>query len=366
MQPPEAVEAADRPPLVVWCADAEAAAPVLRALEHRFDIALRATLPAAAEDTGMLLLYASPAGVLREAMATAGDPDAALAGWRRQMQRILDLNRRDRRRIRLADQSAALRHPDRFCACLDLPDSAVWPAAAHDSDDILLLLARQMLQGESAGSTVMRELEAASLVLAGADGPGGAENGAAARAYRSLIRTTEGLERQNRAMQTEIDALGEAKEALTREIEGSRDAARQAQAAAESRAALQVDLLQAQNRAMQEEMETLTQRRQQLEQRLDQLNQGLESYQAQITELQNRQAGLARKMAGKERGLQAAGERVQELETLVTQLRDETDRTRRARSETQHRLEQVLRSRSYRLTAPLRRMRALISGRKQP
>jgi chromosome segregation ATPase len=141
------------------------------------------------------------------------------------------------------------------------------------------------------------------------------------------------------------------------------------------RAAREEELLQAQVRVMRQELDMSVLERQQLEQRLLQLSQGMESYQTQLTALQAERLALQRRAGEKERSLSAAGASLRDMEMQIHHLRDHLTRVKaewkeaaRLAEERQGLLEEkdnemrrLLSSKSFRLTAPLRFFRSLLS-----
>ncbi|PCH75607.1 MAG: hypothetical protein COC12_00235 [Rhodobacteraceae bacterium] len=169
------------------------------------------------------------------------------------------------------------------------------------------------------------------------------------------------LQAQNRAVQEEAEALNKRKSRLEGDLQLVRKETNQLHQKGE--------VMHAQSLKMQQKLETLEQVKARLEQRLEQLNQGIESYQVQMKDLRSEQFGLKRKVADKESGLQQAGAMLRDLETHAAHLTEELDQAKVRYGKKQQqlegleqRLQQFLSSRSYRLTAPLRKMRALISG----
>lgn len=394
---------ADRTPLIVWRARNEtsnaakdgADAAILEALKTRFDLDLRDRLPEVGnpdadpemgpdtrpETPDILLLCPPPAEVLCRAMADNIAPSVALQDWQAQTQAILRLNRQNRRKVRLVDTTMIARHPKAFLQLFELPErvdviaslSASGSASvsggpsgaqeepangAADGDQVILLLAQRTLLGDMRARTLMGELEAACVDLSDGTPETVGDPDAAFRAWQNI---------------------------------------RQAR--------LEADLLQAQQRAMHEEMEILYNSNQRLEQRLDQLGQGLESYQAQVQDLHAEQAGIKARMADKDRAIRAAGDMIRDLETRAAQLDDQLHRVRdgardsdaakqrhiEALEETgaqkqqqiaaleetgtqkqQHvealegEIHRITTSRSFRLTAPLRGMRALVARKDRP
>lgn len=394
--------AGDAATLAVWCADREAAAPVLRALETRFSLTQCETLPeagrAAGEGRDVVLLYQPLAAILHRTAEDGLTPQAALPDWQGQIRALLDLHRQNRRRIRLVDLSAARAHPDALRRAFDLPAPPEDARAEDDStpqDTLLGFLAHHYLLDDPEERALSQALEAASVVLAPLVS-GRAASDAAFQAYRRQREESGILRQQSRAMQEELSALHRDHDAL----EAARDTARRAEeritqlqsrgdtleetlaqtredsAAKEAQAVLQIELLQAQTRAMQDELEAMAERNHALEAEVQTLTRGLENYRNRMADLRDHQDGLGRKLAAKEQGLNTAAQTIAALEThnrdqyqALTRRNRDLDHTRAgldaARAEQaalQGALDQLLNSRSFRLTAPLRRVMALFSG----
>jgi len=380
--------------LVVWCADHEAAAPVLQALGARFTLDHRTELQeagrAARGGQDVLLLYQPLAAILHRAAEDGLSPQAALPDWQSRIRAVLDLHRQNRRRIRLVDISAARAHPEAFRKAFDLPGP---PDRTEDddtpaSDTLLGFLARHYLLEDPEGRALSQALEASSVVLAPVVSGRGASD-AAFQAYRRQREESGLLRQQSRAMQEELAALHRDHEALAEAQDGARRAeeriaqlqsrgdaledelaqARKDSADQQDQATLQIELLQAQTRAMQEELEAMAERNHEMEAEVQSLTLGMENYQSRMAEMREHQDGLGRKLATKEQSLTAAGRTIPELEaysrdqyqTLTRRTKDH-DRLHAERSALQSELDRLMNSRSFRLTAPLRRMMALFSG----
>lgn len=321
-------------PLRIWCADPVAAAPLAALLgAERLE-----TLPETPGEAPLLILHLAPAAALARAMSGEQGPEAAVAAWRAETVALLRLHRAARRQVRLAELLAARANPAVFAALFGLPapeNPFAEPESAHDP--ILCLLAQRLILGTPELAALAAELEAASADLTGGAGLVADDPEAAWRARADL-------------------AGG---------------------GAVAARARQEAELLKAQNRAMMEELENLARQRQAVEARLAQTSQGLESYQAQAAALESAMAGLRQRMAHKEASLQAAGAMVQELEVQAARLKDDLagaqDRAgtledelaaeRAQAAALRGEIDRIMGSRSFRLTAPLRRMRALLGGR---
>lgn len=413
------------PSLSVWCVDMLAGDPVLRALRQRFDLYLCADLAdagARVSDEGgdILLLCLSPTEILCRAMSAGALPGAALKDWQAQAQDIIALNRRNRRKVRIVDIRMARDHPAAFQRWFGLSgDDEQISALSNDAlgakpdrDEILHLLAQRALQDDMSARLLMGELEAVSLNFAEPTDAVADDPDAAFLSYQDMRlqqRQGEVLQAQSRTVQEEVEVLRLSKQQLEQQLEQGlelageeirqlreQDALLQAQnRAAQEEAEVQNkrrqqleqaqelagkeirqlreqdELLRAQNQTLQQELEVLAQGRTQLEQRLEQVNQGIESYQVQVAGLMAEQAGLKRRNANKEQALQQAGEMLRGLEVQVEHLTRDLQRAadRQARKqqqieEAEEGLRRFLNSRSYRLTAPLRTIRALFRGGK--
>jgi predicted nucleic acid-binding protein len=401
-------------PLIVWSADAQAGAPVLEALRQGFDLDLRAALPKfskrdRAKGPDILLLCLSPLETLCRAMAKGTLPSVALKGWQDQAQAIMALNRGNRRKVRILDVDMAMRHSEAFLHWFGLSCEAGGTAlvAPPVQDEILHLLAQRTLTSDASARALLAELEAVSLNFSENRDlePGDAD--AAFQSYQDMRQVQEQadlLQAQNRTAQEEIEGLSTDKAQLEaalkqasaqtlkvqeqadllqaqnrtaqEEIEGlstdkaQLEAAQDQTAEATERMRQQGEMIQAQNQVMQQELEVLAQGKQQLEQRLEQLGQGIESYQVQMNELRVQNTGLRKKAGDKDRGLQEAGRMLCDLEMQTAHLTQELNKVNTQCDEKQQQLEraeqnlqQFLSSRSYRLTAPLRVLRSLMSRR---
>ena len=323
--------------MILWCAGGQGEAPVLAALAGRYALDLRDTLPKPAELTGdaaLLLLYLSPARALARVLGAGTPPDAALRAWRAQTRAMLKLNRQDRRRVQVLELGMALRHPGNFRARFDLPGdrSGDGPEAAAEEmqdDPVLVLLAQRLLLGEAETRALLAELGAVSVDLSGNAPPEEEEAGLLLRAWQDIRGAA---------------ALRDEAGTLAADLQMAQGA---------------TELLQAQNRAMQEELERLARRRVELE--------------AEAAAL----PVLRQRGAEKDQSLAAADSMYRVLEARAglllegkARLQDDLDRARQELAAGQARIAQLeeeaarfFASRSYRLTAPLRRMRAVLRGR---
>lgn len=398
--------------MTVWSTDPDAAAPVLHVLAEGYDLAPLDTLPdpAAIPETGLLLLHLAPATALARTMAAGTGPVAALRGWQDQARAILALNRRDRRRARVLDIAAAMAHPGAFRDRFGLPDGPGPGVARRNAQDdpFLLTLAQRMLHGDPQSRSLMAELEAVSIDLSGGAAPADpvdpeavfrawldnreardellalrgemdglrAGHATAETALQEARQTIALLQGQNRELQDEIDSLVRRIAGTEAELARHEEERRTAQG--------MVDLLQAQGRELQEELERLARR-----------NAGLEEAAAALPALNRKLAettqALRRRIADKDASLRAADgllrrigaeraalgadlvrlrrrlaedrEEIAGKQARIVGLEAELGELRGALDRTGTELRQVYASRSYRMTGPLRRIRAMFSGR---
>ncbi len=385
--------------MTVWCADPEAAAPLLKALDCPGEAALPTQV-----NGPLLLLHLSARDALSRAgsagsAGSAGALEAALQSWRHETDALLRLARSDRRQVHLADLTAALADPAALWAVLDLPGrppkpaSALDPAPADAADPdttILDLLIDRMVLGDPQARTLGAQLQAASLDLPSPPPAPRTDPDTALESWRAQRGTLELLTEQAAALQGELAGQAAGRSAAEREraaLDLALEAARAEAAEAGQRDAAQIDFLKAQIGAMQDELETIARGRQQLEARLEQMGQGLDSHQRRIDALEGDNARQKTRLAEKEAALKAAARQLAELETgfqararagdaETRRLGAALDNARREAGETAQALEQarsegrqsadelarVLGSRSYRVTAPLRWLRALLGG----
>lgn len=351
----------------VWSADAAAAAPLVAALGLVDPLE---ALPEAPPETGrLLLLHLTPAAALARRLAAGQGPEAALSAWEEDLRALLALHRAARRQVRLAELSAALADPGGLAAALGLEPPAEPVSEPEKGDPVLTLLAQRLILGHAPARALAAELEAASADLSGGTGLAADDPDAAWRAHAGLLEagTEAGLLRaQTRAQQEELAV----------------------RARAADRAGQEVELLKAQNGAMMAELEALAKGRQQAEARLAQQAQGLDSFAAQVAALEVEREAQRARLAGKEQSLLEAGQMLEERDTRLQGLVEELAalRSESANARTgavareaalgadlaaerqrvaalQAEIERITASRSFRLTAPLRRMRALIGGR---
>ena len=357
---PAVAAAPDRAPMILWRTGAPEAAAVLAALEQRYALDLRDRLPKpgdlAASDAAVLLLYLSPARALARDLAAGTAPEPALQAWRAQTRALLQLNRQDRRRVQVLELGMALRHPGTFRARFDLPGdgSGAELAAAPAEDPVLLLLAQRLLLGEAETRALLAELGAVSVDLTGNAPPETEEAGLLQQAWQDLRDSREAAAlaaAETGALRAEVEELNRGRAALQAELEMAQSAS---------------ELLQAQNRAMQEELERLARRRTELE-----------TLAGEVPVLRQRAAEKAQSLAAADslyRALEARAALLQEgqarlgdsnarLQGDLEQARQELEAGQARIAALEAEVGRFFTSRSYRLTAPLRRMRAVLRGR---
>lgn len=368
--------------MIVWTSDATDGAQVRQVLSEGYrlnviqDLEALATAPAVG-NAPVLLLHLAPALALGRAMANDLPPQAALRAWREETRTLLALNRRDRRRTRLLDISEALAHPAAFRSHFNLAQGSGPEMALRNQQDdpFLLTLAQRLLLGDAEARVLAAELEAVSISLTGKPPVAPVDADAVYRDYRAL-RETEAEAGTLRRRTTELDTAKrnaeeqlQAERAEKAELQASRDDLQAriaemdaARAALEDRAGKaeagkaeldrRIGLLGAQAKTAQEEIETLAHRGQTLEKDAAQL------------------PVLRRRLADREQSLQATDTLFRKLRAEQEVLAEELARTRNQLGESREKAEgletelhRIFASRSFRLTGPLRRLRAALSGR---
>ena len=318
--------AAEQAPMQVWCADPAEAAPLVALLGP---VERLERLPETPGDATLLILHPAPVAALAGHLAAGLAPEAAATAWAAETRRLLRLHRAARRRVRLAEISAARAHPRAFQALFGGPGQEApveTPLSEPTFDPVLGLLAQRLILGDATLNALVDELEAASADLTGGQGLT-ADNPEAA--WRSHAEAGQ--------LRSQVESAGRDRQ--------------------------EADLLKAQNRAMMDELESLARHSQQMQDRLTQTGQGLDSAQAQIATLEAALEALRRRTADKERSLLAAGRMIEEAELRAAGLKTALERAEDKAATLRAELDRITASRSFRLTAPLRRMRALIGGR---
>lgn len=324
----------------IWAENTPDARAIAKHLADRHGLRPAPSLPAptgidrAAEVPVLVILAPSPAVLFAAIMERAETPEAAREMWRERVSAWLALNRRNRRAVLVADPADIRAHPGAFLRRLNLPDTAEARAAltgaapdtseAESADPVRRILAQHALEADLRCRTLAGELDAVRLPLSGT-----APADPATAAFAADRRRQD--ERRER------------------------------------------DLLQAQQKSLYEQTEALYREKLQAEQRLKQLQGGLDSQEAQIGKLEAELAGLRHRLAGKEQALQAAGALLRDLDQVRARLDDRIAELERRGADQaaalaersteaatlQGELDRILSSRSYRLTAPLRRLRGL-------
>jgi hypothetical protein len=316
-------------PITAWCADEGEAAPVLQALAAHRDLAQLQALPDPSfprdNEGQLLLLPVAPAIALCRAMEAGTGPAQALAEWQAETRTILALVRRDRRHTRVLDVEAARAWPAAFRAAFGLPEGQeLEPLRRNSREDLLLLaLAQLLLLGDPKSRRLLAELEGASVNLTGNAPSDPIEP---EEVYRAWLQSRETVE----ALRARIAELEDSESQNEQRHRTSQKA---------------IDLLQDQARWLQEELETVVRRE---------------------TELKAEAAAvpvLRQRVDEKERSLLATGDMLHRLDAERAAARAEAERLEARLAESEAELRHVYGSRSFRLTAPLRRLRAALAGR---
>lgn len=284
--------------LLLWAADATLAKAVQEVLSNLYsaEIAPRLPEPQGPEGPAVLLLCPAPGELLCQALEAGSGLAEALTGCQTRIAAVLAAQRQSRRRVRIAEVGLLRRNPDAFLAFCGLPPGS---AAA---DRI------QEAAGPAPDGVLMALVQNRLLADPGLRRLAG-EFAAAAMASPADGSDAEA------ALQAYLDGGGKSEE---------------------------LELLRSQQRSLYEQLETLYAEKRQLEQRLDQMRSGLES----VAVLEAQAEALTARLAAKESALQTAGQ-------MLVGLEHERD----AQKALVHRFET---SRSYRMTAPFRRLRGVL------
>ncbi|WP_291733375.1 hypothetical protein [Leisingera sp. F5] len=284
--------------LLLWAADATLAAAVQDVLSSAYSVELspRLPYPQGPDGPAILLLCPAPAEVLCQALEAGRGVAEALAECQAATAAVLGVQRRSRRQARIAEVGLLRRDPGAFLAFCGLPPGSA--AAAR----------MQEAAGPAPGGVLMALVQNRLLADPGLRRLAG-EFAAAAMAGPADGSDAEA------ALQAYLNRVEESQE---------------------------LELLRNQQRSLYEQLETLYGEKRQLEQRLDQMRSGLDS----VAVLEARTEALAARLAAKESALQAAGQALVDLE-----------QEREAQKALVHRFET---SRSYRMTAPFRRLRGVL------
>ncbi len=360
-------------PLIVWSADPNASTALAQALGLNLLDTLPApeTIETGAQAPEMLLLCASPVRFLCQAMAQGTAPAAALERWIDLAHAVLAVNRRNRRRVHIVDMALALRDPAQVLARFgagtgDKPllETESEPA----TDPVLALLAQRCLDTNPAARALASELEAV-MADSGADSGLAPEDDpdAVFQAWRDAGSAGQQASQEAGLLRTQLSLMQE-----------------------------ESDLVQAQGRAAEAELQGLSENALLQEQRLAQMSEGMASFQVQVDQQQAEKAHMAAKLGEKEAALSAAGEMLRGLEMQAGELNAALGRSNAALDQSNAALDQsnaaldqtratlgaveadrdgiahhrdgllgrvqeLESSHSYRVTAPLRALRALFS-----
>lgn len=308
---------AAKTPLIIWSADPNASAALAQALGQDLLDTLPdpETIEAGAQAPEMLLLCLLPVRFLCREMAqteaqtegqTEGQggqgtaPGVALERWMDFARAVLAVNRRNRRRVHVLDITRTLGDPASLLARFGVKAPKLEPEIDTPLDPVLALLAQRCLDGNAAARALAGELEAVmadSGAASGADG--GADGGqmpgddpdAAYQAWRDAGRARQEASQVAGLLRTQMSLMQE-----------------------------ESDLVQAQGHAAEAELQGLSENALLLEQRLAQMSEGMASYQAQLDQQQAEKAHMAGKLGEKEAALTAAGELMRGLEAQATEL----------------------------------------------
>lgn len=311
--------------VVLWSPAGEPlAAPVQELLNTRYAVEAVVDLPQPAAGEVVVLMCRSPAEYLCRVLVQDQNPGLALQAWQAQAQAVLDLQRRYRRQVCIFDAGQISRAPEAFLAYFGLsvsPAEAARLAEQDTPDPVLMALAAERLRADSRLAALAGEFTASRVPLAEV----AAEPDAALGAYlenQEMMLELNLLQDQQRSMYEQAEALYSAKLAAERQLEEAE--------------------LQA-------------------EQRLLQMRNGLDSYQSQVDTLQAELDKLRTDFATAQARLQSKQAILDTASGAIAEL--EAVAGIRAR-EVQDLKEQIGRfesSKSFRITAPFRRLRQIIS-----
>ncbi|KAA8610028.1 coiled-coil domain-containing protein [Salipiger aestuarii] len=332
-----------------------------------------------------LVLYDGPI----QTLARPGiEPAEALSAWTEQGTALLALQARNRRRVRLADTRSLRLYPDVFVARMGLPAECTDAIAAlprPELDPVLKSLAQVALQQAPEARRLAASLQAASLDLSNSAPEPSDDLDAAFARYRELqthldeIRADAERQRLNEAQLTKAAAdLRQSRQALENELarikaELARDRATQEALRKEGGAAI------ARAKALQDRIDSLSDEAKRKDDELGRLRQANTEVTAERDTLRSQSKTLRSDLEAQYHGHHAARAALTEAkehtgllesEVVVKQaeiealraaqddlqqrLRDTEDRLRGA----EHWLEGIMASKSYRVMAPLRRLRA--------
>ena len=290
--------------VLLWAEDAALSAVVKDVLSSRYqvDIASRLPGPQGSEGPAVLMLCQAPAEALCQALEAGAAPAEALADCEARAAAVLAVQRRDRRRARIVETGLLRRDSGAFLAFCGVSTEGAAAARLQEAvgpEPGEVLLA--LVENRLRADPGLRRLAGEFAAAATVGGSGSPDAGAALQAY--------------------LDGADDNKE---------------------------LELLRSQQRSLYEQLETLYADKRQLEQRLDQMRNGLEGMAA----LEARTEALTARLAAKEGALQAAGQ-------MLVGLEQDLEQERKAQRALVHHFET---SHSYRVTAPLRRLRGMLRG----
>jgi predicted nuclease with TOPRIM domain len=340
-------------PVAAWISQGLEGAEIVTSLDQ-------AETAIARDPEGLLVaLVSPPEHVLARALSRQQPPDEALRIWGDGAQCLLDLVRRNRRRIRLIDSAMAVARPRALADLLSISDAAFLarvPEAGPEQDPVLLLLATHCLRHDPDARKMADELAASMVNLSGdvAQAPDTATNAFVSYHLRQQdIIESKALDARVRAqletaLAQNLQALTESRSELeqARGLLGEQEVQIAGLTDENKRYACSVELLSQQNQAMVGEMEALHATHIQLNQRLKQINEGLESSQVQAGD-------LAQQLRQSETRLLRRNDEISGLQKDV-----ELAQTQRAAIEAE--LHRVMSSRSIRMTAPMRQFGNLL------
>lgn len=275
---------------IVWSEIPDLSAPLVAALRQSYSVTCVETLADIADrsrlspESHVLLFYAAPAENLCRAMTGGITPSVALKHWLIQIEMLLQLNRNNRRQVRLQRLSDTLTHPAELARQFHLPPPMLTEMPNPSRDEVLLLIAQRVLSGSPQTQLLLKELDAASSVIGAPeldsfDDPDAAFN--AIWKSQQVRRDNDQLQLQLRTAQQEMVSLIDLKKTLERELQTtkaelncSKQEAEQAQAQAKAArdslltetvdktdlrreltiARQEIDLLQARNSTTQQEL----------------------------------------------------------------------------------------------------------------
>lgn len=291
--------------LIVGSIDPKASAGHVAELKQKFDLEVVRELSQIrgilgdGDNLRVLLFYPSPIDALCQAMSVGIEPSEALAAWHGEAQEVLTLNRRDRRRTKLIEIGMAQMYLTEFRAYFGLLAPLEPETVKQLQPDDIFVL---MAQHVLTGSPPVRRIYA-ELQAASLDFSTG-----------------------------QVTATGDV-DAAFRVYADLRKTSQEA------------ELLRMQTRAAQEAMEVLSKRRLELERTLAVARSEVELFQEQTRLMEAQQHDF--------------GERLQILQKQQREL----DAQRQEIEWKDAEIRRILNSKSFRMTAPFRRLRALFPRR---